>query len=86
MCRQSGTVCLTKSLALDSVAGLSLLERWRVLRDLRRRRGLCHPFVAVLPVAASAPGSWARSGVLFAPSTTPIRRVVALVCPASWPT
>ncbi|MFF2819600.1 ISAs1 family transposase [Kitasatospora cineracea] len=61
MCRQSATVCLTKSPALDSVEGMSLVERLRVLPDPRRRRGVRHPFVAVLLVAASAVVAGARS-------------------------
>lgn len=54
MCRQSATVCLVKSPALEGVAELSLMERLRELPDPRRRRGVRHPFVAVLMVAASA--------------------------------
>ncbi|MDH6138021.1 hypothetical protein P3T37_007467 [Kitasatospora sp. MAA4] len=61
MCRQSATVCLIKSPALDGVAGLSLVGRLRVLPDPRRRRGVSHPFVAVLLVAASAVVAGARS-------------------------
>jgi predicted transposase YbfD/YdcC len=61
MCRQSATVCLIKSPVLDSVAGLSLVERLRLLPDPRRRRGVRHPFVAVLLVAASAVVAGARS-------------------------
>ncbi|MFF3159807.1 transposase family protein, partial [Streptomyces sp. NPDC057910] len=61
MCRQSVTVCLVKSPALEGVAGLSLVERLRMLPDPRRRRGVRHPFVAVLLVAASAVVAGARS-------------------------
>ncbi|MFJ1933395.1 ISAs1 family transposase [Kitasatospora sp. NPDC088160] len=61
MCRQSATVCLIKSPALNSVAGLSLVERFRLLPDPRLRRGGRHPFVAVLLVAASAVVAGARS-------------------------
>ncbi|MFD3842123.1 ISAs1 family transposase [Streptomyces sp. NPDC058642] len=61
MCRQSATVCLTKSPSLDGVAGLPLMERLRVLPDPRRRRGVRRPFVAVLLVAASAVIAGARS-------------------------
>ncbi|WP_197085358.1 ISAs1 family transposase [Saccharothrix sp. ST-888] len=41
--------------------GLSLVERLRLLPDPRRRRGVRHPFVAVLLVAASAVIAGARS-------------------------
>ncbi|MFJ7593540.1 ISAs1 family transposase [Streptomyces sp. NPDC097617] len=61
MCRQSATVCLVKSPALEGVAGLSLVERLRVLPDPRRRRGVRHPFVTVVLVAASAVIAGARS-------------------------
>ncbi|MFD6229900.1 transposase family protein [Streptomyces sp. NPDC060232] len=61
MCRQSATVCLVKSPALDGVAELSLVERLRLFPDPRRRRGVRHPFVAVLLVAASAVVAGARS-------------------------
>ncbi|MEV1062574.1 transposase family protein [Streptomyces sp. NPDC050263] len=61
MCRQSATVCLIKSPAVEGVAGLSPVERLRVLPDPRRRRGVRHPFVAVLLVAASAVVAGARS-------------------------
>ncbi|MFD8783083.1 transposase family protein [Kitasatospora sp. NPDC059599] len=61
MCRQSATVCRTKSPAVDGVAGLPLVERLRVLPDPRRRREVRHPFVAVLLVAASAVVAGARS-------------------------
>ncbi|MFD9635150.1 transposase family protein [Streptomyces violascens] len=45
---------LVKPPALEGVAGLWLTERLRMLPALRRRRGVRHPFVAVLLVAASA--------------------------------
>ncbi|WP_241002375.1 ISAs1 family transposase, partial [Streptomyces sp. CB01881] len=61
MCRQSATVCLIKSPAPEDMAGLSLMERLRLLPDPRRRRGVRHPFVAVLLVAASAVVAGARS-------------------------
>ncbi|MGW3046127.1 ISAs1 family transposase [Kitasatospora sp. NPDC001159] len=61
MCRQSATVCLIKSPPVDGVAGLSLVERLRLLPDPRRRRGVRHPFVAVLLIAASAVVAGARS-------------------------
>lgn len=61
MCRKSATVYLVKSPALEGVAGLSLVERLRVLPDPRRRRGVRHPFVAALLIAASAVIAGARS-------------------------
>ncbi|WP_241002798.1 ISAs1 family transposase [Streptomyces sp. CB01881] len=61
MCRQSATVCLIKSPAPEDMAGFSLVERLRLLPDPRRRRGVRHPFVAVLLVAASAVVAGARS-------------------------
>ncbi|WP_327155742.1 transposase family protein [Streptomyces tubercidicus] len=61
MCRQSATVCLVKSPALEDAAGLSLVERLRMLPDPCRRRGARHPFAAVLLVAASAVVAGARS-------------------------
>ncbi|GAX56422.1 ISAs1 family transposase [Streptomyces olivochromogenes] len=61
MCRQSATVCLIKSPALEDTAGLSLVKRLRLLPDPRRRRGVRHPFVAVLLVATSAAVAGARS-------------------------
>ncbi|MFI1769560.1 transposase family protein [Streptomyces sp. NPDC020800] len=61
MCRQSATVCLIKSPALEDTAGLSLVERLRLLPDPRRRRGVRLPFVPVLLVAASAVVAGARS-------------------------
>ena len=71
MCRQSATVCLFKSPVLAGCSGLSLAERLVGLPDPRHRRGLRHPFVAVLLIASSAViagarsyaaiGQWARS-------------------------
>ncbi|MFC1439734.1 ISAs1 family transposase [Streptacidiphilus sp. N1-10] len=61
MCRQSATVCLVKPLTLTGVAVLLLVDRLRVLPDPRRRRGVRHPFAAVLLVAASAVVAGARS-------------------------
>jgi hypothetical protein len=61
MCRQSATVCLVKPPTLAGVAMLPLVERLRVLPDPRRWRGVRHPFVAVLLVAASAVVAGARS-------------------------
>ena len=61
MCRKSAPVCLIKSPVLDGVAGLPLVERLQMLPDPRRRRGVRHPFVAVLLVAASAVVAGAQS-------------------------
>ncbi|MFE5681563.1 hypothetical protein ACFQ8A_41535, partial [Streptomyces erythrochromogenes] len=73
MCRKSATACLIKSPALDGVAELSLVERLRLLPDPRPRRGLRHPFVAVLLVADArsyaAIGRW----VANAPQHTLVR-------------
>ncbi|MFF8594221.1 transposase family protein [Streptomyces sp. NPDC015220] len=55
------TVCPIKSPVLEDTAGLPLVERLRLLPDPRRRRGVRHPFVAVLPVAAPAVVAGARS-------------------------
>lgn len=71
-CRRSATVCLVKPPALPGCSGLSLAERLVGLPDPRHRRGVRHPFVAVLLIAASAVvagarsyaviGQWARKG------------------------
>ncbi|MEU3050324.1 transposase family protein [Streptomyces sp. NPDC006984] len=61
MCRQSATVCLAKSPSRQHRALPSLAERLAVLPDPRRRRGVRHPFVAVLLVAACAVTAGARS-------------------------
>ncbi len=61
MCRQSATVCLIKSPSRQHRALPSLVDRLSVLPDPRRRRGVRHPFVAVLPVAACAVTAGARS-------------------------
>ncbi|WP_225321033.1 transposase family protein [Streptomyces luteolifulvus] len=61
MCRQSATVCLVKSPVLVGCSGLSLAERLVRLPDPRHRRGVRHPFVAVLLIAASAVVAGARS-------------------------
>ncbi|MGA5135434.1 transposase family protein [Streptomyces olivoreticuli] len=61
MCRQSATVCLIKSPSLTGCSGLPLAERLVRLTDPRRRRGVRHPFVAVLLIAASAVVAGARS-------------------------
>ncbi|MEW2121582.1 transposase family protein [Streptomyces sp. NPDC005474] len=77
MCRQSATVCLVKSPSPAGCSGLSLAERLVTLPGPRHRRGVRHPLVAVLLIAASAVvagarsyaaiGQWARS----APQHTP---------------
>ncbi|WP_328624550.1 ISAs1 family transposase [Streptomyces sp. NBC_00353] len=61
MCRQSATACLVKSPLLAGCSGLSLAERLVRLPDPRHRRGVRHPFVAVLLIAASAVAAGARS-------------------------
>ncbi|MFF6980269.1 ISAs1 family transposase [Streptomyces sp. NPDC008343] len=61
MCRQSATVCLVKSPSLAGCSGLSLAERLVRFPDPCHRRGVRHPFVAVLLVAASAEVAGARS-------------------------
>jgi predicted transposase YbfD/YdcC len=61
MCRQSANVCLVKSPSLAGCSELSLAERLVRLPDPRHRRGVRHPFVAVLLIAASAVVAGARS-------------------------
>ncbi|WP_349362116.1 transposase family protein [Streptomyces sp. H27-C3] len=61
MCRQFSTVCLVKSPVLEGCSGLLLAERLARLPDPRHRRGVRHPFVAVLLIAASAVVAGARS-------------------------
>ncbi|WP_102926470.1 transposase family protein [Streptomyces noursei] len=71
MCRQSATVCLVKSVALPDCSGLSLAQQLVRLPDPRHRRGVRHPFVAVLLIAAcvvvagalsyTAVAQWARN-------------------------
>ncbi|MEU5811727.1 ISAs1 family transposase [Streptomyces sp. NPDC047718] len=61
MCRQSATVCLIKSPSRQHRALPSLVDRLSVLPDPRRRRGVRHPFVAVMLVAACAVTAGARS-------------------------
>ena len=61
MCRRSATACLVKSSALAGCSGLSLAERLVGLPDPRHRRGVRHPFLAVLLIAASAVVAGARS-------------------------
>ncbi|WP_420823302.1 transposase family protein [Streptomyces fulvoviolaceus] len=61
MCRQSATVCLTKSPPRQHRSLPSLAERLGTLPDPRKRRGVRHPFVAVLLIAACAVTAGARS-------------------------
>ncbi|MDH2392056.1 ISAs1 family transposase [Streptomyces sp. HNM0663] len=61
MCRQSVTPCLVKLPALAGLAGLPLTERLVRLPDPRRPRGVRHPFVSVLLIAACAVLAGARS-------------------------
>ncbi|MER6076392.1 transposase family protein [Streptomyces sp. NPDC001817] len=61
MCRQSATVCLVKPPSPAGCSGLSLAERLVRLPDPCHRRGVRHPFVAVLLIAASAVAAGARS-------------------------
>lgn len=61
MRRQFATVCVVKSPSLAGCSGLSLVERLVRLPDPRHRRGVRHPFVAVLLIAASAVASGTRS-------------------------
>ncbi len=61
MCRQSATACLVKSRSLAGCSQRSLAERLVRLPDPRHRRGVRHPFVAVLLIAASAVVAGARS-------------------------
>ncbi|GGX58161.1 ISAs1 family transposase [Streptomyces noursei] len=108
MCRQSATVCLTKSPTRQHRELPAVADRLGTLADPRDRRGRRHSLVAVLLTACCAVlagarsylgvGHWARSasqdalarlgvratgplGLRRAPSTTTIRRVLALVCP-----
>ncbi|MGP3683181.1 transposase family protein [Streptomyces sp. IBSNAI002] len=61
MCRQSATARLVKSPSLAGCSGRSLAERVVRLPDPRHRRGVRHPFVSVLLIAASAVAAGARS-------------------------
>ena len=70
MCRQSATVCLTKSPTAAQRAAHGIAERLGVLRHPRDRRGRRHALVAVLLTACCAVlagacsylaiGQWAR--------------------------
>ncbi|GGK10405.1 hypothetical protein GCM10011583_48170 [Streptomyces camponoticapitis] len=61
MCRQSATVCLTKSPAAAQRAVSGIAERLAVLRDPRHRRGRRHSLVAVVLTACCAVLAGARS-------------------------
>ncbi|MEU6709293.1 transposase family protein [Streptomyces wuyuanensis] len=61
MCRQSAAVCLIKSASRQHRVLPSPADRMSVLPDPCRRRGVRHPFVAVLLVAACAVTAGARS-------------------------
>ncbi|WP_324603877.1 MULTISPECIES: ISAs1 family transposase [unclassified Streptomyces] len=61
MCRQSATVCLTKSPSRQRRSTGPLALRLQTLADPRSRRGKRHPFVAVLLVACSAVTAGAQS-------------------------
>jgi predicted transposase YbfD/YdcC len=61
MCRQPASVCFVNSSVLEGGSRQSLAERLVGLPDPRHRRGLRHPFVAVLLIAASAVVAGARS-------------------------
>ncbi|MFD7284241.1 ISAs1 family transposase [Streptomyces sp. NPDC059862] len=61
MCRQSATVCLTKSPTTAQRAASGIADRLVVLRDPRARRGRRHSLVAVLLTACCAVLAGARS-------------------------
>ncbi|MQT02025.1 transposase family protein [Streptomyces jumonjinensis] len=71
--------CPAKTLPPHRVAGMSLTERLVRLPDPRRRRGVRHPFVSAVLIAASAIVADARSDTAIgqwaaaAPQTTPAR-------------
>ncbi|MFJ2827971.1 transposase family protein [Streptomyces sp. NPDC087263] len=85
MCRQSAMPCLVKTLPPHRVADMSLTERLVRLPDPRRERGVRHPFVSVVLIAASAVVAGARSytaigpWVAAAPQTTLARLGARLV-------
>ncbi|MFD4525844.1 transposase family protein [Streptomyces sp. NPDC058470] len=76
MCRQSAMPCLVKALPSHRVADMSLTERLVRLPEPRRGRGVRHPFVSVVLIAASAVVAGARSytaigqWIAAAPQTT----------------
>ncbi|MEV6212268.1 transposase family protein [Kitasatospora sp. NPDC051914] len=61
MCRQSATCCLAVPSVRQLGEGAGLVERLALLPDPRDRRGLRHPLVSVVLVAASAVLTGARS-------------------------
>ncbi|MFI9781127.1 transposase family protein [Streptomyces sp. NPDC051956] len=61
MCRQSATVCLTKSPTAAQRGVNGVTERLAVLRDPRDRRGRRHSLVSVLLTACCAVLAGARS-------------------------
>ncbi|MFH9016435.1 transposase family protein [Streptomyces sp. NPDC017943] len=61
MCRQSATVCLTKSPTAAQRGASGVAERLAVLRDPRDRRGRRHSLVSVLLTACCAVLAGARS-------------------------
>ncbi|MCZ1021116.1 transposase family protein [Streptomyces noursei] len=61
MCRQSATVCLTKSPTAAQRGVNGVAERLAVLRDPRDRRGRRHSLVSVLLTACCAVLAGARS-------------------------
>jgi DDE family transposase len=61
MGRQPAMPSLVTALPLHRVAGMSLTERLVRLPDPRRRRGVRHPIVSVVLIAASAVVAGARS-------------------------
>ncbi|MFJ8842733.1 transposase family protein [Streptomyces cyaneofuscatus] len=82
MCRQSATVYLIKSPSRQQRALPSLAERLAVLPDPRRRRGVRHPFVAVLLAAVCAVTAGARSWAAIGQgSRSAPRDTLAARCP-----
>ncbi|MFB7008734.1 MULTISPECIES: transposase family protein [unclassified Streptomyces] len=61
MCRQSATVCLTKSPSRQQCELSATAARLSALSDPRHRRGRRHPLTSVLLTAACAVLAGARS-------------------------